>query len=128
PFGRNSVDGSRECGYMLAAPRPGGSPPGTRGGKTTMRAFFVGLSLAILASTAGAQFVTFETGQVRPLALSPDQSKLFPINTPDARLEIFSIDGGTGALTHTGSVPVGMEPIAVAARTNTEVWVVNHLS
>jgi YVTN family beta-propeller protein len=93
-----------------------------------MRAFFVGLSLAILASTAGAQFVTFETGQVRPLALSPDQSKLFAINTPDARLEIFSIDGGTGALTHTGSVPVGMEPIAVAARTNTEVWVVNHLS
>ena len=31
-------------------------------------------------------------------------------------------------LTHTGSVPVGLEPIAVAARSNTEVWVVNHLS
>jgi YVTN family beta-propeller protein len=93
-----------------------------------MRGFLVALSLAVLTTTAGAQFVTFETGQVRPLALSPDQSKLFAINTPDARLEIFSVDGGTGALTHTGSVPVGMEPIAVAARTNTEVWVVNHLS
>ena len=45
-----------------------------------MRAFLVALSLAVLTSTAGAQFVTFETGQVRPLALSPDQSKLFAIN------------------------------------------------
>ncbi len=88
----------------------------------------VGLSLAVLSSTAGAQFVTFETGQVRPLALSPDQSQLFAINTPDSRLEIFSVDGGTGALTQTGSVPVGMEPIAVAARNASEVWVVNHLS
>ena len=25
-------------------------------------------------------------------------------------------------------MPVGLEPVAVAARTNTEVWVVNHLS
>ena len=31
-------------------------------------------------------------------------------------------------LTHAGSVPVGLEPVAVAARTNAEVWVVNHLS
>src|SRR5262249_48969760 len=31
-------------------------------------------------------------------------------------------------LTHTGTVPVGYEPVAVAARTDTEVWVVNHLS
>ena len=29
---------------------------------------------------------------------------------------------------HLYSVPVGMEPVAVAVRTNTEVWVVNHLS
>ena len=25
-------------------------------------------------------------------------------------------------------MPVGLEPVAVAARTNSEVWVVNHLS
>ena len=31
-------------------------------------------------------------------------------------------------LTFAASVPVGMEPVAVAARTNDEVWVVNHLS
>jgi DNA-binding beta-propeller fold protein YncE len=49
------------------------------------------------------------------------------VNTPDNRLEIFTIDG-SGNLTAAGSVPVGMEPVAVAARTDTEVWVVNHLS
>src|SRR6185503_3640847 len=31
-------------------------------------------------------------------------------------------------LTHLSSVPVGLEPVAVAVRTPTEVWVVNHLS
>src|SRR6185436_14903626 len=31
-------------------------------------------------------------------------------------------------LTRAGSVPVGLEPVAVAARTDDEVWVVNHLS
>ncbi len=33
-----------------------------------------------------------------------------------------------GALTWVRSVPVGLEPVAVAARSETEVWVVNHLS
>jgi hypothetical protein len=88
----------------------------------------VTMCLLLAATNGQAQFVTFETGQVRPVALSPDQTRLFVANTPDSRLEIFSIDGGTGALTHTASVPVGMEPTAVAARTNSEVWVVNHLS
>src|SRR6185369_16154284 len=81
--------------------------------------------LAVGHSPAVGAFTTFETGEVRPLAMSPDGTKLFVANTPDGRLEIFTI--GVGGLTHTGSVPVGMEPCAVAARTNSEVWVVNHL-
>src|SRR5690242_7816206 len=76
---------------------------------------------------ARAAFTTFESGQVRPLALSPDGTRLFAVNTPDDYLEIFDVDA-SGNLTHTGSVPVGLEPVAVAARTNGEVWVVNHLS
>lgn len=77
-------------------------------------------------SFADTPFVAFETGLVRPLALSPDGSKLFAVNTPDGRLEIFDVDGS--GITHSDSVPVGMEPVAVAARNNGEVWVVNHLS
>jgi sugar lactone lactonase YvrE len=82
--------------------------------------------LALLAPSARAAFVTFESGHVRPLALSPDGNRLYAVNTPDNRLEIFNV--GAGGLTHAGSVPVGLEPVAVAARTNAEVWVVNHLS
>ncbi len=72
-------------------------------------------------------FTTFESGQVRPLALSPDGARLFAVNTPDDHLEVFDVDG-SGGLTHSATVTVGLEPVAVAARTDTEVWVVNHLS
>ena len=64
--------------------------------------FLLTLSLTLASGAAAQSFVTFESGQTRPLALSPDGSQLFTVNTPDGRLEIFDVDG-TG-LTHTGSV------------------------
>ena len=86
------------------------------------------LTLLILAAGAhGApSFIAFESGPVRPLALSPDGLRLYAVNTPDGRLEVFDVraDG----LVHAASVAVGMEPVAVAARGNDEAWVVNHLS
>jgi YVTN family beta-propeller protein len=80
------------------------------------------------AATAAAQgsYTLFESGPVRPLALSPDGTTLFACNIPDARLEIFQVT--YQGLVHSGSVPVGLEPVAVAARNAGEVWVVNHLS
>jgi DNA-binding beta-propeller fold protein YncE len=60
------------------------------------------------------------------LALSPDGNLLFATNTPAGRLEVFRIDGIT--LVPQASIPVGLEPVAVAARSQTQVWVVNHLS
>ncbi len=72
------------------------------------------------------EFWAFESGHVRPLALSADGSRLYAVNTPDNRLEIFEVsDAG---LRHLGSTPVGLEPVAVAERSAGEVWVVNHLS
>ena len=91
-----------------------------------MPGVFVASLFLLVPQTAVTSFMTFESGQVRPLALSPDGTHLFATNTPYNHLEVFNIDSqGT---THRYSVPVGMEPIAVAARTNTEVWVINHLS
>jgi hypothetical protein len=55
---------------------------------------------ALLASapSPSSAFVTFETGQVRPLAMSPDGTRLFACNTPDNTLEIFDIT--VAGLTH----------------------------
>jgi len=73
-----------------------------------------------------SSYTLFESGQVRPLALSPNGKMLFAANTPDNRLEIYKIH--QHKLEHCGSVSVGLEPVAIAARTSSEVWVVNHLS
>src|SRR5262245_42035522 len=88
-----------------------------------------GLALGLLlvsGSLAWAGFDHFESGHVRPLALSPDGTRLLAVNTPDNRLDVFDVN--VSGLTLSASVPVGLEPVAVAARTNTEVWVVNMLS
>src|SRR5581483_11623082 len=112
---------------------PRGGPPSPKEKSMTQRHRLRAFVTAILVSCVGARavpaaagFVEFESGQVRPLALSPDGTRLYAVNTPDDRLEIFTV--GPGGLAHAGSVPVGLEPVAVAARTDGEVWVVNHLS
>jgi len=86
----------------------------------------VGASHHAPAAPTTSSYTLFESGQVRPLAISPDKRHLFAINTPDNRLEVFEIR--KSGLIHQASIPVGLEPVAVAARTNNEVWVVNHLS
>jgi DNA-binding beta-propeller fold protein YncE len=78
------------------------------------------------AGPGAGSFTLFESGQVRPLALSPTGKLLFAANTPDNRLEVFRIL--SQGLEHRASITVGLEPVAVAARSDTEVWVVNHLS
>ena len=84
------------------------------------------LGSTINVASATPEFTAFESGQVRPLAIAPNGKYLFAVNTPDNRLEIFRIKHH--GLEHEASVPVGLEPVAVAARNNQEVWVVNHLS
>ncbi len=87
----------------------------------------LGMAVAVApASAAPPPQITFEGGLVRPLALSPDGSHLFAVNAPDGRLAIFAVtDAG---LTLEAEVQVGLEPVTVVARSNDEVWVVNHLS
>ena len=97
-----------------------------RDARAGVAAVIAALCLMAMPAHRAAAFVTYETGQVRPLALSPDAHTLLALDTPDARLEVFAVDGG--GIMPVASVPVGLEPVAVAARTNTEVWVVNHLS
>jgi YVTN family beta-propeller protein len=99
----------------------------------------LGMRLLLLSAVSGTTMIAgsevqaappsytlFESSQVRPLALSPDRKTLFAVNTPDARLEVYDVKWS--GLEHRTSIPVGVEPVAVAARSNTEVWVVNHVS
>ena len=85
-----------------------------------------GKSRSPATDSTPSTFTLFESGQVRPLALSSDKRHLFAVNTPDNRLEIFRVK--QSGLLHVDSVPVGLEPVAVAVRSDREVWVVNHLS
>jgi YVTN family beta-propeller protein len=87
------------------------------------RQFFV---RRVAAASAGPSFVEFESGPVRPLALSPDRNSLFAADTSNGTLEIFDLTSGSPVWK--ARVRVGLEPVAVAARTNTEVWVTNLLS
>lgn len=80
---------------------------------------------AVVGATA---FVNFESGQVRPLALSPNRATLFALNTADNRIEIYTVKSGAPYLVLAAEVTVGLEPVAVAPRSDTEVWVVNSVS
>ncbi|MGB3619906.1 MAG: Ig-like domain-containing protein [Ketobacter sp.] len=71
-------------------------------------------------------YTLFESGQVRPLALNSDGTRLYALNTPDGRLEIFDVSKQRPV--HLKSVAVGLEPVAIALRNDNEAWVVNTLS
>lgn len=71
-------------------------------------------------------FVHFESPHVHPAALTPSGDRLLVVNTPDNRLSVFDASGLL--LARIAELPVGLEPVAVAARSDSEAWVVNHLS
>jgi YVTN family beta-propeller protein len=83
-------------------------------------------TIVFVRPAAGQSFVNWETPHVHPLEQTPDGTKLLAVNTPDNRLEIFSINAS--GLTRLGSITTGLDPVSVRARTNTEAWVVNHVS
>ena len=80
----------------------------------------------VTADSAPDSVADFESGPVRPIALSADGKRLYVTNTPAHCLEIYTVSGDT--LTLSAAVSVGMEPVAVAERNADEVWVVNHMS
>ena len=78
------------------------------------------------ANVAPESYTLFESGPVRPIALSPDGQRLAVTNIPANCLEVYGVDNDRFSLEAT--VMVGMEPVAVAFKDNDEIWVVNHLS
>jgi YVTN family beta-propeller protein len=71
-------------------------------------------------------FVHFESGQVRPAALTPSGDRLLVVDTPDAHLRVFDV---TGLKPHKiTDIPVGLEPVSVRCLSDSEAWVVNNVS
>ncbi|MFK7992996.1 MAG: YncE family protein [Granulosicoccus sp.] len=100
---------------------------------------FASLALLLLANTVNAQqlpaaddgfepmaFVNYESPHVHPLDLTPSKNTLLAVNTAAATLMVFDVSGGSAVLTN--SIPVGLEPVSVRARSESEAWVVNHVS
>lgn len=71
-------------------------------------------------------FTNFESGHVHPMDLTPDGTKLLAVNTANNSLEVFQVSAA--GLQHAGSIPVGLDPVTVRARTNSEAWVVCQVS
>jgi YVTN family beta-propeller protein len=71
-------------------------------------------------------FANFESAHVHPLEMTPDGTKLLAVNTANNSLEIFQLGGAM--LLNTASIPVGLDPVTVRVRSNTEAWVVDQVS
>jgi len=72
-------------------------------------------------------YVNFEGAQTNPIRLSPDGTRLFAVNTADARLSVFDVTTPSSPKL-IAEIPVGIEPVSVNPRTNDEAWVVNQES
>jgi DNA-binding beta-propeller fold protein YncE len=100
--------GLSACGGSPGAPGDAGPPDGPGG------------------PAPGTAQLTFESGPVRPLAVSSDGARVFVANTPNGSLDVLRVT--PAGLVADGSVKVGIDPVAVAVRNDGEVWVVNHVS
>ncbi|MEO5803990.1 MAG: beta-propeller fold lactonase family protein [Verrucomicrobiota bacterium] len=91
--------------------------------------FLAAISIFALAQSSFAQssYVNFEGKQTSPVRLSTDGTKLFAVNTPDARLSVFDVTLPSNPIL-LAEIPVGVEPVSVNPRTADEVWVVNEVS
>ena len=92
----------------------------------SLRVLFT-IALCSAASAGPPNYFNFEGKQTRPICLSPDGTRLFAVNTPDARLSVFDMSHPLNPFL-IAEIPVGVEPVSVNARDNNEVWVVNEVS
>jgi YVTN family beta-propeller protein len=84
-------------------------------------------SPAVQAQVPSSAYVNFEGAQTNPVRMSTDGTRLYAVNTPDARLSVFDITLPSSPIL-IAEIPVGIEPVSVNPRTNDEVWVVNQES
>lgn len=82
---------------------------------------------AQLSTAQNTTVINFESPQVHPLAVTPDNTRLLAVNSPNGTLSVFQLETGNPPRL-TAEIPVGLEPVSVAVRNNNEAWVANWLS
>jgi len=75
---------------------------------------------------ASSAYVHWETPVVHPLDLTPDGARLLVAHLAAHRLEVLRVT--PGGLEPEASLFTGLDPVSVRARTDSEAWVVNHVS
>lgn len=87
------------------------------------------LTAMVEAQVPPSEFVNFEGTQTNPIRMSADGTRLFALNTPDARVSVFDLTNPSAPALMV-EIPVGIEPVSVNVNpTNTdEAWVVNQVS
>ena len=85
----------------------------------------------VQAQVPASAYVNFEGAQTNPIRISPDQKRLFVVNTPDNRLSVFDVSQPSSPSLIV-EIPVGIEPVSVNVNPNVsgndEAWVVNEES
>jgi YVTN family beta-propeller protein len=88
--------------------------------------WFLPLVASYVATCAQADGPQFESPPVHPIEISTDGTRLFAVHQADHRLLIWDLTQGMPV--RIAEIMVGLDPVTVRQRTETEVWVVNHLS
>jgi YVTN family beta-propeller protein len=82
-----------------------------------------------LAAGHGFADGSFEGRHTHSIGLTPDGGRLLALDTAEGRLSVFNVtDTANPEPVLEMEIPVGIEPVALRARTNDEVWVVNEVS
>lgn len=97
-----------------------------RAASTSLSWAFLLAGTVFFARPAAASPDNFESPPVHPIELTPDGARLVVAHLADASVVVF--DATTQPPTRLVTLPVGLEPVSVRARTATELWVVNHIS
>ncbi len=72
-------------------------------------------------------FFNFESPLSHGMALSASGNTLVAVNTPNRQLCVYSLEDARKPQWQR-NIPVGVEPVAVAVKNESEAWVVNHVS
>src|ERR1700722_10865273 len=99
--------------------------------RTLFGATLLTLAVVVAPTSTRAQatttFANFEASQTNPIRLSADGMRLFAVNTANSSLSVFDVtQPGNPKLL--AEIPVGLGPVSVNPRTDTEAWVVNQVS